>query len=290
MQNSNYAENRRGTSQLSYDGFLKTKPMILLICLLGCLCMTGCKSKMEKTIEETLYQKYGEEFFVRSHNSHGGAYRVKCSPVAREDVIFDVRIEDDETPDESDTYVNAYLAAQLTEKLKEDLNQFFPGAYYYATAAIMTNKPIIDLKNKSVEDLLQNVNIEESELYLDIYYDEKIGTAQNYEEEYEYFTRTIDDYKAQNKAIPVLVIIHKVDAETICKLEEFYKNHDDYYINNYDRELFGNEGYVLGDCFEGNSDLGNPKHISACFMELAPTYLDDIDEYIRRRELLENER
>ena len=70
----------------------------ILIMLGGVLFMTGCKSEMEKTIEETLYQKYGEEFEVHYVMAAGQVFTAECSPVDNEEIIFDVRIEDDETP------------------------------------------------------------------------------------------------------------------------------------------------------------------------------------------------
>ncbi len=250
--------------------------------------MTGCKSEMEKTIEETLYQKYGEEFEVHYVMAAGQVFTAECSPVDNEEIIFNVRIEDDETPDESDEYAQAYIAYQLTERYKEDLSAYFPNAYFHSRMHLPYGADIPEFKNQSLEDFFGEVNPEESTIFLDIYYYDDEYYPQKYEEEFDYFTRINDENILRGKAVPITVTIYKVTPEIIDNLRQFYKSNITWNKGDLSKDVFGydfREGNI-----NKNNDLGRPEHISACFDKNAPSYLGgNIDEYIRRRELLDNE-
>lgn len=248
--------------------------------------MTGCKTEMEKTIEETLYQKYGEEFFVRSVTAAGKVYYAQCSPIENEGIIFEVRIEDDGSPDEKDDYACYYIASLLDKKYKEDLDELFPDALFHSHLNLPYGTTISELNGKAIEDVLQEVKGEDSLVFLDIYYCDNDEYAKEYEKEFDYFSRINADNILQGKAVPLIVTLYKVSPEEKAKLAEFYKSHNTWMESNYCQEIFGCF-YVGGDV--NKDDLGTPEHISACFNEKSEGYVDDVKEYIRRRELLDNE-
>ena len=62
------------------------------------------------------------------------------------------------------------------------------------------------------------------------------------------------------------------------------------YTGNYSEEIFGIDSvrFQKGDCSKGKSDLGNPPHVDACFNKNF-VVISGEEEYIRRRELIDNE-
>ena len=118
-----------------------------------------------------------------------------------------------------------------------------------------------------------------------IYYDREIGTTKDYEREYKYFSQEIKKYVEEGKVEVPTVEICKVDSDALGRIEDYFSNNyncrGDFYTT-----VLGVENYKMGD---NQNDLGNPPNIHICFKEKAPTYVDNYDEYRRRREMLENE-
>lgn len=262
----------------------------ILIMLGGVLFMTGCKTKIEKLMEEELYKKYGEEFFVRSYYSEGTVFRGKCSPVAKEEVVFNVRIENDGTPNLDDDYDNKYMAYLITEDIREDIEGFFPNSFIHSECSFNYPMKITDLKGKELGDLFETIGVGDIYLFVRIYYsDKEEGYEGMYEEEFEYFSNILEKWNDKNEEVRVVASLYNVDKESLEKVKGIYNTtyiweHGDSKCE----DIFGN--CRMDDCLSGGTDLGNPKQISACFMEIAETNIrDDFDEYLRRRELLDNE-
>lgn len=264
------------------------KRSMILICASAVFFMTGCKTKIEKLMEEELYKKYGEEFFVRSYYSEGTVFRGKCSPVAKEEVVFNVRIENDGTPNLDDDYDNKYLAYLITEDIREDIEGFFPNSFIHSRCSIKNPIEITDLKGRELGDLFETIGMGDIDLYVSIYYSDKEERYNGmYEEEFEYFSNILEKWNDKNEEVRVAAILHNVDKESLEKIKEIYYTT---YIWEDSKcwDIFGN--YRMDECYDGGTYLGIPKQISACFDENAPTNIrDDFDEYLRRRELLDNE-
>ena len=83
----------------------------------------------------------------------------------------------------------------------------------------------------------------------------------------------------------VTVMFFKVDDEAIERIAKYYESNasekGDFYST-----VLGVDNYQNGN---DNDFLGSPTQISACFKHGMPSFLDNVDEYIRRRELIENE-
>lgn len=264
----------------------------ILIMLGGVLFMTGCKTKIEKLMEDELNKKYGEDFIVRSYYSEGTVFRGECSPVAKEEVVFDVRIENDGTPDLDDDYENKYMAYLITDDIREDIERFFPNSFVYSRFSFNCLYPveITDLKGKELGDLFETIDVGDIYLSVRIYYsDKEEGYNGMYEEEFEYFSNILEKWNDKNEEVGVVVSLYNVDKESLEKVKEIYNTTYNWeHGDSKCEDIFGN--CQMGDCFIGGTNLGNPKQISACFYENAETNIrDDFDEYIRRRELLDNE-
>ena len=240
---------------------------LVSIILIGC--GSGKNNKDEDAVKSELYNKYGEEFDVigiQYGGYGGGRYKAVCYPVNDSRIVFTVEMIDDKmiSPD-SDTYLESKSAVNMNDIFKSDLGEYFPGALYY------THKSNLGF-------------------FLYIYYDESIGTAKKYDEEFYYFRDKVDEYV--NEGImpgDVSVTIMKVKSEELVKLEEFFKTntHEYLYKGSAFKDIFGIEHYEQYDV-DGIYCRNNPPEISACFKKAAPAYIgEDLDEYIRRREYLE---
>ena len=106
--------------------------------------------------------------------------------------------------------------------------------------------------------------------------------------EYKYFTETIDEYISKNKMLPLVVKIYYVNSEYIYKISSYFQNDLD--MDGYfEEEILGTTDYLKGVKKKGDEDLGNPPNIMINLTKDAAGYIGDEKEYIRRRELLENE-
>ncbi len=270
----------------------RIKSIIMLILMGGILIMSGCGESREELIINYLTNKYGEKFVIHSINSEGSVYKANCSPAAMPDVVFKVRIENDGTPDGKDNYASKYVSKLVNDILKEDMKDFFPEAYCYTDLRVYCKTVISEVEGKSLQDIFNTAEAEKSDMNFYVFYDKDVGSNKKYAEEYNYFTETIDEYIQNGKAAPVTVSIYKVDSQTIDRIDTFLKDHEieDIFDMDKTKEVFGLDFLQckLGINSDKSDDLGNPPNISACFKK-NKVIISGEDEYIRRRELLENE-
>ena len=273
---------------------MKRRIQILIVLLFSVipLFLSGCgQSKKEELILNYLTNKYGEEFIIHSTNSEGSVYHANCSPVAMPEVVFKVRIENDGTPDGKDNYASKYVSKLVNDVLKEDMKDFFPEAYCYTDLRVYCETEIRDQAGKSLQDIFATADAEKSDMIFYVFYDKDVGSYKKYAEEYTYFTETIDEYIRDGKAVPVTVSFYKVDGQTIDRLDAFLKDHEieDIFDMDKTQEVFGVDRLQskLGICSDDSDDLGNPPNISACFKKKKSGTISGVEEYIRRRELLE---
>ena len=120
-----------------------------------------------------------------------------------------------------------------------------------------------------------------------IYVDRAVGTTKQYEEEYRYFTETVAKYTQENKMLPAMVVITKVDTADINYIEEYFKT----------EAIEGNDFFdVLNigpnkPCLITPEDTnpGETPRMSAVFLS-GGNVIGSQEEYIRRREIWEDAR
>lgn len=257
--------------------------------------MSGCEANSCKDLraesKELLFQKYNEEFNVLSFQDRGGIWIAECSPIENEQVIFKARFDKEPEMLVLDDYEEKYLADLLNEELKKDIEVFFPGAYIHVDPGFHLKDKSSEVRGKSIQELIKDVEMDGKAygLFVHIYFDKERGSNKLYEEEYYFFENTINEKISKGMMLPITVDITKVDSETIERLEEYYLHNygkkESYFRNN----ILKVEDYSLGINSNSSSDLGNPPNISACFKKDYSGYIGGVNEYIRRRELLENE-
>lgn len=256
----------------------KTKNVILVIFPLATVLaiILGCggngRNKNEEAVKAELKKTFNEEFVVHGmdYASYGGdRYAAYVSPESNPDIVFTVDMWGDHYNVSEKCVIEDYQLAKEDEEIKkilyDELDEFFPGAYLY-------------LKHRD---------------FLYIFYDKAIGTSKKYEEEYEFFDVKVDELIDEGKLKAELTIeITKLDSEQLSNLKEFLKKcpYGDIYKGDNDLRVYGCEyDFHDNDLLDGGTKVGNPPNMSACFDKEAPSYEAlNLEEYIRRRELVEN--
>ena len=250
--------------------FLVIFPLIFLLAIiLGC--GGNGRNKDEEAVKAELRKTFNEEFIVHGMNygSYGGdRYAAYVSPESNPDIVFTVDMWGDHyNGDVSEKCaIEDYEAAKKNEEIKkvlyEELDDFFPSLFLYKK-----------------DDVLY------------IFYDKAIGTNKKYEEEYAFFDEKVDELVDEGKVDSELLIeITKLDSQQLSNLKDFLKMspYGDIYKGDNDLRVYGCEyDFHDNDLLDGGTKVGNPPNMSACFIKKAPTYLN-LEEYIRRRELIEN--
>ena len=235
----------------------KLKEILLLFLIGGMIVFTsGCGKTRESITQECLKNKYDEEFNVYSISSQGNVYYAICSPKNNPDIVFKARMCGDYI--DTDDYNLAKIANNINEIMKNDLKELFPDAYFRT-----------------------EYNSFGTTIY--IYFDKDKGTSKQYQKEYSYFSEEVDKYINQGIMTEPVVVFFKVDNETLDKLGDYYKIHE----NRTSLFFFDYLGidYARGD----ETNLGNPPNVSICFWKKSKVYIGDLDNYMFRRELIENE-
>lgn len=229
-----------------------------------------------------LKNKYGEEFVV--HGNSG--YDCICSPKNNPNIVFEARVGNQGTTG-FDYYGEEYAEALMEQILRDDLKELFPDAYIQFEGSYLSVEDDYDFRNKPIEEVLQHCDGDGN---LHIYINRDVGSAKEYQKEFEYFTKTIDEYIEHDRMVPLTVSIVLVEPDAIPRIEDYLNHHiytanvmwweDIIGIGKFDEEL----GVISPD----GVDLGNPPNIAACFQKDMPADISmDEKEYIRRRELLE---
>ncbi len=266
--------------------------LLMTMLVTGAVMMNGCNLKQKPsrvdTTKAALQAKYGEEFNVRIDESYSEVFYVTCSPVNNPEVVFEAKMSDTDTDVAYigyDDYYERYTASLINEIFERDLQKFFPGAYFRTEVTCATEQieQYTSISNRSLEEMMNN----KPEGYvgsvgLDIYVDASVGTTKQYEAEYRYFWETVERYVQENKMFPVTVCIVKLDTATLSQVKEYFK--ENAIIYNYESLLGGRLDGVGGT---KATDAGNPPSMAACFNE---NYIEieNVEEYIRRREIWED--
>lgn len=255
-------------------------PIFLMVYLVGCR-----QTRLESKLKKVLRDRYDEKFeVVDMYVLYGGLdswpnkrYIATCRPVDNPDVVFEVDFWDDEIEDGRDNYFAQYVSKQIDYILQEDLEQFFPKCYVLCYAEGIIGIPDdYDFKDASIEEILSVGSFSEdydgSGEMVYIFIDRDIGTLKKYEDEYEYFTNTIDDYSSEKKMGEVLVSLYYVDSAFLAELEQYFKCHCEPSADMWDEMRSSNNMY-------------------ASFMKKTQSYIEKkggINEYIEMREEFEH--
>ena len=271
--------------------------LLMTMLVAGAVMMNGCsfqkKPSRVDTAKAALQAKYGEEFNVRIDESYSEVFYVTCSPVNNPEVLFEAKMCDTDTDVayiSYDDYYERYTASLINEILEKDLQKFFPGAYFRTHANIVNemNGRFTDIRNRTLEEMLENKpEGQTGSMDLYIYVDRAVGTTKQYEEEYRYFTETVAKYTQENKMLPAMVVITKVDTADINYIEEYFKT----------EAIEGNDFFdVLNigpnkPCLITPEDTnpGETPRMSAVFLS-GGNVIGSQEEYIRRREIWEDAR
>ena len=265
--------------------------LLMTMLVAGAVMMNGCslqkKPSRVDTAKAALADKYGEEFNVRIDESYSSVFYATCSPVNNPEVLFEARFSEGSgvTILDQDDYYDSYTASLINEIFEKDLQKFFPGAYFRTHGSIfrVVEERFADIRNHPLEELLDGTpEGYAGEMYLDIYVDASVGTTKQYEEEYIYFTRTVDKYVEENKMLPITVCIVKLDTATLAQVKEYFKE---------EVRIYDYEGLLGGrlDGVDGTeaTDAGTPPSMAACFKK-DKIMIENVEEYIRRREIWED--
>lgn len=271
------------------------KKIVRLSCVLSIFALLiviyGCDYRYEYYVKSELEKKYNEEFIVHSidFSSHGGdRYDAYVSPKNNLNIVFQVSMSGKKMNTySSDDYAERYTSYLIKELYKEDLEELFPGAYVHSKVSMVKTYEETDLKDKNIEDMIQiaDKNYDNMAL-LTIYCDSDAISKENYEEEFELFEKKTKELIQENKMFPLSVEICKVDSRTIRKLEEYFKT-DVRKDGSFESNVLGVSYYYPTKNIEG--ELGTPPAISFIFGDDRSEELGGETEYIRRRELLDNE-
>ena len=274
----------------------QTKRIIALLLttmlVAGAVMMNGCslqkKPSRVDTAKAALQAKYGEEFNVRIDESYSEVFYATCSPVNNPEVLFEARFSDSTgvTNINQDDYYERYTASLINEILEKDLQKFFPGAYFRIFIDFYPKQEFTDISNHSLEELIGNADEDKVQAFsVDIYVDEAVGTTKQYEEEYLYFTETVDRYIQEKKMFPIMITITKVDGEKLNYIKEYFKTEATEKSNFNDGIgiQVGSERIIHPE----DTDPGNPPCIVANFSGKG-IVIENVEEYIRRREIWEN--
>lgn len=260
----------------------------------GAVMMNGCslqkKPSRVDTAKAALQAKYGEEFNVRIDESYSSVFYATCSPVNNPEVLFEARFSDSTgtTNIDQDGYYESYTASLINEILEKDLQKFFPGAYYRTDAHIVNEMEgrFTDIRNRTLEEMLGNGPEDGAgSMFVDIYVDSSVGTTQQYEEEYRYFTETVAKYTQENKMLPVVVSIIMVDSTDMVYIEDYFKENAEAGSDFFDELVIGPEMPFLDTPEDTNP--GETPQMAACFLKTG-NVIGNEEEYIRRREIWED--
>ncbi|GEM_PF-6266751 len=265
------------------------KTILIMLCSV-LLCMSGCVKSSDKIIKESLKNKYGEDFIIHETKTLPGGFDATVSPVSNPEILFVARIQSDGTYS-FDDYDKRYVDYLLRKKLEKDFAPFFPDVAIFVDSKFSFTDENIDYTGSSLKELIEGMNngdgyIKEASVYVFVNFD--VGTTKKYAEEYDYLTDILDQEIKNNEMIPLKISFFRVDSETKERIKEYFSEDidiDGYFVSEIVKA--NEDDFWEGVRDKNQTELGNPPRIVVCFgKDIWKDYLD-VEEYTRRRELLE---
>lgn len=252
--------------------------------------------------KKILKQEYGEDFDVFEIDSDGPGWDATVSPVNNPEILFGEGFDFgglDITSMSANPhgYYRGYLCYLAEKKIQSDLEDIIPGAYIRVNDVTCVDwDNTIDFRGMSLEEMLDKITFYDSETVhagfdVDIFIDESVKPTADYEAEYKYFDETINDLADANKMLPVSVSFRKLKRGNFYKTKEYLSTDRDWdslfeYAMGLNHD--GDLGFYEWGIFSPDSDeVGNPPNIAACFEKAYEGYIGSLEEYERRRKLLD---
>ncbi|MBP5661444.1 MAG: hypothetical protein J6X08_08975 [Lachnospiraceae bacterium] len=256
--------------------FFYMSTVIVLLLLLGAVAWLygGKKLNAEKTLEK----EYGRDFTVLEVNTKApGQIWVIAKINQIPNHIFKMAMEikgNDLRVMKGSKYTpcEVIVAGRIESILTNDLIDFFPDFWVrVSTSYLNSEDELFDPARATDEEIMQKlkVAVDEGGCYAEIFINETAVSYGRYEAEYEYFTKTVDRYIDEKKMFPIYVSFFKLPQEEIENLQKCARTNTD--TNVYYKKL--NDFNSVDFCFFKDSNL----------------YLNDVSEYKRIREKMENE-
>lgn len=270
--------------------YIKQCALIVLIATI--VLLSGCASKADRyeLIKAALKDKYNDEFIVRSIDDSaysGSEYVAFVSPVNVPDCMFEIIMDGDTLVE--DRYIQSRTEYVMYNRLLAyDLHRLFPSSYFKVNVSMTPKNNISKVRDASLMSLVADAKkADYSHVHIDIYYEEDTIDTEQYEQEYLYFTDTINDYINKGYMFPLSVSFYRIDDSQKQKIIGYYLEDTRKNKRFYDT-VFGKDVYVEGVRTNEDTEVGTPPNITVYFSDDTPDKVDDMDEYIRRRTLLDS--
>lgn len=228
---------------------------ILAALLMVCLLFSGCgsennSSKVDDAIvkditAKALEEKYGEEFVVHKvREITKDTFFTVCSPKNRMDIVFEAEIDrwqkdgEERGSIKDDDCADGAVAAQVSQKLEEELQEIFPDCYVH-TVAFGTHGDRFEHTDCTLEEYMKSYTDRgvdpKAEMYILIQIHIKEGEPDEdaMKAEYQYFSERMQKEVAEGNFLPATIWIYSMDMETRewCReyFQENYQGWQDYY-------------------------------------------------------------
>lgn len=212
--------------------------------LCACLLLAGCTTR-EEVVEKLLEKRYGEEFVVHKTWSSGDSYAT-CSPKNNRDVVFEVRFSKDDGKIWNDRYVNAVVSFQISRKLEEELQEYFPGCYVHSNGDYRDHDRYLSFSNiQSVTPEMYTERYPEESFTVRVYVEREKLQQDMIEKEYRYFSEILQEEMEEGMIPELTILFYYVDARQQSQIRQYFLTHD-----------WANGDGEYDDIIEGNFDWG----------------------------------
>lgn len=188
------------------------------------------------TARRALKEKYGQDFFIWEtwYDTSVGSFYASCSPQENRWVVFEAEISDDGNDYiYGDNYVESVVAADIAQKLEGDLQEFFPGCYvhvenynmesYLSFGAPLQVSPEMYAERFPAENFGVDICVDISELQQD-----------TIEEEYRYFSETLQEQMELGNLPDLTIGIYYMNAKQIQSVKQHFRTHSHAYYQGHD--------------------------------------------------------
>ncbi len=196
---------------------------ILLILIIGGLTiMSGCSKSLRNVAEDELRNKYEEEFIITEIINEGDVFSCTASPASNPNLKFKVRMQNDGYCLEDD-YFQAYFGDKVIDTLEPYINSFYQDSYIQLLDVDGQWKSSKDFRTMDMEDIINESHCKGVILY--VFINGKIGTKQEYEKEYEFYTDKIDEMINQGNMVPIGIYFYYLKDDNLIDIKNYYRSH-----------------------------------------------------------------
>lgn len=222
-----------------------TKKMLVTVLLGACLLLGGCTTR-ETAAQKLLEQRYGEEFVVHRTWSSGSSYAV-CSPKNNRDVVFEISFSGDSSKIWDDRYLDAMVSLQISRKLERELQEYFPGCYVHSHGNYGDDNRYLSFSDiQSVTPEMYTERYPDERFAVNVYVEPENLQQDTIEEEYLYFSETLQE-EMEDGLLPRLTIhVYYVDAGQKSRLKQYFRTSDWEVAHTEYKDIIGAKSYDFG--------------------------------------------